>query len=74
VAGDPEQLSAQRCGLGPSEYLFEPLLSHPPQTDSLPAFGLAFGGQSDVAPPTIHCAVTQDNQSLALKGPQIVTE
>lgn len=74
MMGDPQQRSAQRSGLGPSEYMFEPLLSHPPQTDSLAPFGLAFRSQRDVAPSTIHCALTQDKQTLALKGPQIVTE
>jgi len=74
MAGDPEQGSAERSGLGPSEYMFEPLLRHPPQADSLPPFGLAFRGQRDVAPSSIHRALTQDNQSLALEGPQIVTE
>lgn len=74
MMGDRLQRSAQRSGLGPPEYIFEPPLRHPPQTDSLPPFGLAFRSQRDVAPSTIHCALTQDNQSLALKGPQIVTE
>jgi len=74
MAGDPEQRSAQRCGLGPSENVFEPLLRHPPQPDSVPPFGLAVRGQLDVAPSTIHRALTQGNQSLALEGPQIVTE
>ena len=74
MMGDPQQRRAQRSGLGPSEYMFEPLLRHPPQTDTLPPFGLAFRSQRDVAPSTIHCARTQDNQSLAFKGPQIVTE
>jgi len=74
MVGDRLQRSAQRSGLGPPEYMFEPLLRHPPQTDSLPPFSFAFGSQRDVKPSTIHCALTQDNQSLALKGPQIVTE
>ena len=74
MMGDPQQRSAQRSGLGPSEYLFKPLLRYPPQTDTLPPLGLAFRSQRDVAPSAIHCARTQDKQSLALKGPQIVTE
>ena len=74
MMGDPQQRSAQRSGLGPSEYMLEPLLRHPPQTDSLPPFGFAFRSQRDVAPSPIHCARAQDNQSLAFKGPQIVTE
>jgi hypothetical protein len=74
MMGDPQQRRAQGSGLRPSEYLFEPLLRHPPQTDSLPPFGLAVRSQRDVAPSTIHFALTQDKQSLALKGPQIVTE
>ena len=69
MMGDPQQRSAQRSGLGPSEYIFEPFLRHAPQTDSLPPFGPAFRGQRDVAPSSIHCALTQDNPSLALKGP-----
>ncbi len=74
MMGDPQQRSAQRSGFGPPEYMFEPHLRHPPQTDTLPPFGLAFRSQRDVAPSTIHCALTQDNQALALKGPQIVAE
>src|SRR4029077_13093919 len=74
MMGDPQQRGAQSSGLGPSEYMFEPLLRHPPQTDSLPPFGLAFRGQCDVAPSTIHRALTQGNQPLALEGPQIVTK
>ena len=74
MMGDRLQRSAQRSGLGAPEYLFEPLLRHPPPTDSLPPFDLAFRSQRDVAPSSIHRALTQDNQSIALEGPQIVTE
>ena len=74
MMGDRLQRSAQRGGLGPSEYPFEPLLRHPPQTDTLPPFGLALRSQRNVAPSAIHWALSQDNQSLALEGPQIVTE
>jgi hypothetical protein len=74
MMGDAQQRSAQRSSLGSSEYVFEPLLRHPPQADGLPPFGLAFRSQRDVAPSTIHCALAQDNQSVALKRPQIVTE
>jgi len=74
MMGDAQQRSAKRSRLGPSEYVFEPVLRHPPQTQTLPAFPLAFRGQRNVAPSTIRCALTQDNESLALKGPQIVTE
>ena len=74
MMGDPQQRRAQRSGLGPSEDTFEPFLRYPPQTDTLTPLGLAFSSQRDVAPSTIHCALTQDNPALALKGPQIVTE
>ena len=54
--------------------MLKPVLRHLPQTQTLPPFRLAFRGQRDVAPSTILCALTQDNESLALKRPQIVTE
>jgi hypothetical protein len=59
MMGDPQQRSAQPSGLGPSEYMFEPLLRHLPQTNTLPPFGVAFRSQCDVAPSTIHCAFTK---------------
>jgi hypothetical protein len=72
--GDSQQCSTQRGGLGPAEDMLEPVLRHLPQTQTLPAFRPAFRGQRDVAPSTILCAFTQDNESLAFKGPEIVTE
>src|SRR2546421_363301 len=74
MIGNAEQRSAQRSGLGPSEYVLEPILRQLPQTQTLPPFRLASRGQRDVAPSTIRCALPQGNESVALKGPQIVTE
>ena len=74
MMGNAQQRGAQRSGLGSSEYVFEPLLRRPPQAQSLPIFGVAFRRQSDVALSTILCALTHDNEPVALKGPQIVTE
>jgi hypothetical protein len=74
MMGDAQQRCAKRSGLRPSDYMFEPVLCHLPQTQTFPPFPLASRGQGDVAPSTIHCALTQHNESLALEGPQIVTE
>jgi len=74
MMGNAQQRSAKRSGLGPSEYVLEPVLGHLPQTHSLPHFRLAFRGQRDVPPSTIRCTLPQDNESVALKGPEIVTE
>src|SRR5262245_51811220 len=74
MMGNSQQRSPKRSGLGPSKYVFEPVLRQLPQTQSLPPFRLAFGGQCDVAPSTIRRALPQDNEPLALKGPQIVAE
>src|SRR6266478_7225878 len=74
MVGNAQQRRAKRSRLRPSEYMFEPVLGHLPQTQTLPPFPPAFRGQSDVAPSAIRRALSQGNQSLAFKRPQIVTE
>ncbi len=74
MMGNAQQRSTQRSGLGPSEYLFEPRLRHPPQTQALSILRLALGSQRDAALSTIHYTLAQDDECLALEGSQIVAE